>query len=723
MPRQFHEQNNFNGGEWHPKMAARNDLQFYKTSVETLTNFTPTIYGAVERRPGFKYVASTKDSSKRSVLIPFHSPNTGKYVLEFGDYYIRVYQQKGQIIFEDDPYEITSPYSALQTLDIQYEQIGDLMYLTHPNIPVQVLSHLGPTVWSITNVLFFPEASEQDGYQPAGNITLGATSGIGVTVTASADSFLAKDVGRQIVNSRGGFGRGTIVTYTSTTEVEIDIIETFDSTTYNTTDYKLDLSPIDTITITGDGKLGEVITLTTSGAAWRSTDVGRYVKINDGIVEIISYTSTTVVTAEVLKALSAVTATKIWSIEDPAWTALKGYPSSVAFYKGRLWFGRKLTVTGSSSGIYDDLGIGAEDSDAIEFPVQSTISFISSSSEGLIIGCEEINYVIKNRNSNVITPSNVDSLLEVAAPPGALNRKPVSVGSELLYIDNTELGIQALGYAFEQDNLDTTDLLLRAKHFTTKIGLDNIIFVHEPNPVIYAVLKNGEVLCGIYSKREQALGWSKLTTQGVVESICTITENQENEVWCIIKRTINGDTKRYVEVLDVSDGTEPLNGYSDSFITYDGASTTSISGLSHLEGEEVQVKVDGATHRNVTVSSGSITLDAAAEKVTIGLPYTSTLVTLPVVKQFAQGNSMTQRIRTTKPIIRVYNSTIPNVNGQLLPSRAPVDLTNTAVPLYTGDVECNNVGWDRKGQLSITVDKPLPFILLGIYSEIEIGVG
>jgi hypothetical protein len=169
-----------------------------------------------------------------------------------------------------------------------------------------------------------------------------------------------------------------------------------------------------------------------------------------------------------------------------------------------------------------------------------------------------------------------------------------------------------------------------------------------------------------------------------------------------------------------STDTSGYNSYGSGGNTW--LKSSSISGLSPLEGKTVQVKGDGAAQANKTVSSGAITLDSPSGEVIIGLPYTTTVKTLRKHFDINLGSMQGQRVRHIKPILRVYNSAIPTVNGQVLPARSAADKMDKKVPLYSGDLSYGPTGWDDKGQLTIEVSSPFPLQLQGVFGTIEGGV-
>lgn len=149
---------------------------------------------------------------------------------------------------------------------------------------------------------------------------------------------------------------------------------------------------------------------------------------------------------------------------------------------------------------------------------------------------------------------------------------------------------------------------------------------------------------------------------------------------------------------------------------------TSISGLNHLEGAEVQVKADSSLltgEQQKTVVNGTIELDGEYAEVVIGLPYKSRIVTLPREFDIGLGSMQGQRKRWVQPILRVDRSVPPMVNGQTRPNRRPAFNMDEAVPLFTGDLEYSSTNWDTAAQLDIEIEEPFPLRLLGIFGTIE----
>jgi len=215
----------------------------------------------------------------------------------------------------------------------------------------------------------------------------------------------------------------------------------------------------------------------------------------------------------------------------------------------------------------------------------------------------------------------------------------------------------------------------------------------------------------------------------VVESVAVIPGDlNEDQVWLIVKRTVNGATVRYVEYLTPIDfGNNTSDAfYVDSGLTYSGSPATTISGLNHLEGETVTILADGAAHADKTVSSGAVTLDRSASQVHVGLGYTSTLRTMRIEGGSVDGVSQGKVKRIHDVTVRLYETVGAKVGASasatdVIPFRSSADPMDQALGLYTGDktIEFDN-GYDTDGFVTVVQDQPLPLTLLGIYARLEV---
>ena len=217
-----------------------------------------------------------------------------------------------------------------------------------------------------------------------------------------------------------------------------------------------------------------------------------------------------------------------------------------------------------------------------------------------------------------------------------------------------------------------------------------------------------------------------ILTHAKVESVAVISGQEEDQVWVIIKRWINGAEKRYVEYFTPFNFNSDLTSfhYLDSGLSYSGDNTSSLSGLTHLEGESVSIIGEGAAQNNKVVSSGSVSLDTAAEEAKVGLLYTSDLQTMRLDEGY-QETTQTKVKRIYDLSVRFHESVGASVgpNADTLTaidfrdSSASMDLP---VPLFTGDKHIEfDSDYGTEGLVYIKQPQALPMTILGIYPRLE----
>ena len=724
-------QSNFNGGEVTPRLHARIDFNKYDSSLETGINILLLSHGPMEKRGGTRFVFETKDSTKASKLIPFQFDVENSFMFEFGDLYIRFYHNTGSpsvpTIIESSPgvpLEVVTTYTVAQIDAIQFAQNGNAIYLTHPDHTPRTLTRISTTSWTLADEEFSPPPTFQTGERPVSTLTPAATTGNNIVFTASIGHFLAADIGRQLIGDDGGVA--SIITITSPTVCRADIIEAFPSTSaIPSQDWRIDLSPVATLTSTISLTIGGIVTITSDKATWKNSlgvvHIGYYILIQGGVAQITQVTSATVVKAIVLKTITNGTGTLVWTLETPQWTAANGFPRSVTFSEQRIVYGGSKQfverVWGSETAIFDGFGIGAEDDDSYEFDIVagqvSEIQWLESL-DTLVIGTSSSEVTLGGRSGAL---TSLNPLQQPRSYIGSRHKQPVKINDEIVFIQRSDRKVRTFIRDFDNDGYQSEDLTYFALHITEG-DIKQVAVSQDPDIIIWANIEDtGQLIAGTYQKDQDVIGWSRFQIGGTavfVESIAVITDDDKDQLWMIIKRTINGVTKRYVEVLDPT-------VHQDSFFVYDSTPTTVITGLGHLEGETVIILADGAAHPDKTVASGQITLELSASKVIVGLRYTATMKTLKK-EVGSDGNIMqTQKVRPIKTTLRVVNSSIPTLNGNFRPSRVPADLMDTAVPLFTGDIEYASSGWDTKLQWEIVSNDAFPLLVLGIFGSVDVN--
>ena len=160
---------------------------------------------------------------------------------------------------------------------------------------------------------------------------------------------------------------------------------------------------------------------------------------------------------------------------------------------------------------------------------------------------------------------------------------------------------------------------------------------------------------------------------------------------------------------------------TDSAKIYNGVATTTITGLSHLEGETVAVLANGASHPDKIVAGASITLDISATEAEVGLPYTTEVDTVrpEIPTEFGTVQGVIKAwVRINA---RLYKSLGGAINGETIETRNPTHAMDAAPPVYTDDFEVQNLGYDKHGRINIRQSQPYPFTVLSITGVLDIG--
>lgn len=750
MPKVKVIQSNMSSGELAPTAYGRVDIARYVNAAKRLVNVIPQTLGGAKKRPGLQWVASTKDSTKRSKLVPYIIGKDEAYMLEFGDEYMRVFLPTGQAVMSGgSPYEIVTPYDIDALEDIDYSQSEGAMYIFHRAIYPQRLRTFGDAKWDCSPAPFTTVPFAELGDTPSAALTLSAnTIGTGRTMTASSAVFLASDVGRAILWGAGIF---VITAFTDTTHVTGEVKVVFESATIPTGAWNLDSSPQSTLTPSAKDPVGASITLTLSADGWRPTDVGKFVRANSGLIRITAYTNATSATGTVVIALSAVTAVPAlaWTLESSVWGPDDGYPCTGTLHEQRLVVAGTIrnpqTVFGSKTGEPLDHTIGVADDDAYQFPIDS----IQTNQIAYVIGVRNLlvltyggEFAMFSGNEKPITPTNVQ--VKPQSPHGARRVKPVAVGKEVLFVQRAGRKLRAIGYRYDEDGYKSSDLTTLAEHITAS-GIACMAFQQEPDPVLWVALNSGALVSLTFDRDLDVIAWARHSTEGAVESIATIPYGDSEQVWMITRRSVNGSTVRYVERLQPewyplygveAAGVDSIPPDEDPFkwgfqldcaITADDAAgKTTWDGLDHLEGETVMCLADGVEMGEFEVSGGEIVLPRAAKRVLIGLFFSPLVELLPPEIQSASGSVQGDAMSVNEVFMRVVNTAGATVNGsEAIPGRinGPGQLDYPPT-LFSGDEKITGLGWSN-GQPSTVIEQahPFPFHLLAVIRNLTINGG
>lgn len=657
-------QTNFAAGEWSPRLRGRSDLAKYSNALQRLENMIVWPHGGAARRGGTRFVSEVKTSANKTRLVRFEFSVTQAYILEFGDLYVRFYANNGVVESGGLPVEIVTPYTLADVFELQFAQSADTLYITHEDYAPRKLTRTSATAFSLTTIDF------RDGPYRDSN-----------TTTAHL-----------IKVSAGAYTEGTTGA-----------------------------------TMTASGTGNTPFLAAHVGTVWRLV-----LGTAETWVKVTAYTSSTVVTvtlmADVPVALQNVN-TSLWS--EGAWGAVRGYPALVSFFEERLWFAGSVTqpqhIWASVTADFENMSPGTNDDDGIVFRLGANevnvIRWLLPLRGTLLLGTVGGEWTIKASGDAGITPSNITVKLQTAR--GSKRIAPVAVDSTAMFIQRAGTKLRGLNYSFQDDAFVSSDLTLFAQHFG-EFEFESLAYQQEPNSILWLVRADG-ALCGLsWESAQEVLAWHRHILGGafgvgspVVESVATISNGTENQLWLIVKRTVNGATKRYVEYYD-----ETL--MTDCALTYAGAAATTVTGLGHLEGETVKVKGDGAVYPDAVVVGGSVTIEGpAATLIEIGLGYISTLQTMPIDAGSQSGAARGHMARVHQVSILLLDSlgfaisADGGENFDQIPFRSSADPMGEEPALFTGvkRVTLPN-SWGDERSIIVKQEQPLPLNVLGLVAEV-----
>lgn len=510
------------------------------------------------------------------------------------------------------------------------------------------------------------------------------------------------------------------------------------------TGWRLRLSPQTTLDPDIKEPVGAQITFVTAAAAFRAADVGLFVHVYGGVAEITIVDSTTQVRAllysvlaEATNANPAAAPAGAWSLEVPSWSTARGFPRTGEFFQGRLYQASTLaqptTFWGSRADDFDNYAVGIAADDAVEFTLASRkvnrLEWLADN-VALFLGSTGSEHRATGGSPEAPIGGDVIPLVDRLDTIGSAPVQPIVLGRRIVFLDRARQRLYSIGFDLEEDGFLAREITVLSEHILgngAKLG--HLAFARRPDPRLYLVNEAGELVCLTFFPQERVVGFSRFTTDGTFESVAVIPDANRgpDQVWVIVKRTINGATKRYVELVEehhanlesLYDGQRVQMMTDCGVVQVAASATATVTGLTHLEAKTVDVLVNGSYKGTKVVASGSITLDTALavnDVVEVGIPYDSTLVTMRpgipgvVIEGLPRSwNSLFARLKDT------IGGTI---NGQAIQYQAS-DLDE--IGLFTGDRKVLTEGTDTEGRVTVVQDQPYPMTVLGLFGTLQVG--
>jgi hypothetical protein len=449
---------------------------------------------------------------------------------------------------------------------------------------------------------------------------------------------------------------------------------------------------------------------------------------NTGVARVTAYTSPTVVSVVVLNAFGGTDASTNWY--EGAWSTRRGFPSAVALYQSRLaWAGKSKIWMSATDGfdIFDDATEG--DSGPIsrsigQGPVDK-VNWLFAGSR-LVMGTDSTEASIRSSSfDEPLTPT----LFQIRFPSsqGSANVPIVDVDQQGIFVQRGETTVYRLTYS-EATSYDYTSGEVTT--LVPEIGLPSIERMaaqRQPDTRIHCVRGDGTVGLWLNDPAEDVSCWIDIESDGasgVIEDVFVMpTGTVEDRVYYLVKRTIGGQTVRYLEkwALESECQGGAQNKQADSFVAYSGTAATSITGLDHLEGEEVVVWGDSAYQGTFTVSSGTVLLATAVSEAVVGLTYTAQFKSAKLAYATEMGTALTQRkaIPTVGMVMRntykdgvKYGQSFDYLDDLPLVEDEDIVADSKLWTDYDKDTFSFNGTWDTDSRLCLQSQAPKPATIL-----------
>lgn len=753
MPNARKLQTNFTSGELSPRIEGRPDLAKYFNGVSLLENYLIFPQGGIYRAYGTRFVAEVKSSTKATRLVPFIVNRRLAFVLEVGENYVRFYRDSKRVESAGTPVEAVTTYAEADLFNLVWCQSIDVLFIDHASYPPKKLSHFSDTVWGFGNLPLRPPPSFEARTDLNTTLTPAATTGTGISFTAGSAVFLTGDIDRSIVS---GTSRAVITALGGASPNAVatcDILDDFpDTNAIPAGDWFLDKSPTTYLNADKKKPVGGKVTSVgenstgTDQDTFRAADVGKFIKMLGGLTEIKSRTDAKTVKGIIRATMTKATSTTLnpepvpggdWTLEVAMWDATQGFPSTNAFFQGRLFHAASpinpTTLVGSASDSFENYAVGALADQAVQYTIASkqlnAIRWLADLGN-LFIGTEGGIFSAKGPGVDQPLGGDVIPFVRLQNAPGTARIIPVTIGTTAIYVQAGLHRIMDLTYSFDDNAFRALDLTRNSEHICGVDGLkeDQIAWAEEPNRHHFFTRKDGQAVALTYFRvPEDVVGFSRRVTDGLIESQCTIPhpDGDRDQHWMLVKRTINGVTKRYVEVVEDA-APEFINRevpelHTDCAFVYGGAAITHVIGLDHLEGKTVDIIADGSYRGQQVVTGGALPTDLAiaASTLEIGLHYESKCVTMRPALQDAVIEGLPRKWNNVQ--IRVRRTRGGKVNGEDLDFSKGGQPMDSAPTLFEGDIKCKGTDWDTVGKVTIQQTQPYPQEILCMFGELSVG--
>lgn len=674
-------QPSFTAGELSPALWARVDLAKYGSGLKTAVNLFIHPHGGVSNRAGLEFIAEVKDSADEARLIPFQFNTEQSYILEYGDQYARVFRDGGVVLSGMVPYEFATPYLPADLDGLVYIQEADVMYQTHTGHAPRKLSRLADDNWTLTTPTFAPSIAAPAGPGAVATVGAGGTSysyKVAAIATETDEESLPSAVA-SVNNDLSTAGNKNTISWSAVTGAARYVV------------YKLD-----------NGVYGYI-----------------------GGTEGLSFVD---------ENISADLADTPQTANNP-FTGAGNYPRCATFVDQRLAFASTINnpqaVWLSGSANYENFGRAspAKESDAITFRIRARqVNEIRSllPMRGLMVLTSGAEWIVQGADTKYLT-QNVQ--IDNQGYRGASKVQPIVVGNTVLFSQARGGVVRDFSYEFAEDSFTGKDLTVLARHMFEGRDIKQWAYAQAPHSIVYVVLDDGSLVTLTYMKEHDVWGWTRQETDGLFEDVAVIAEGGEDVPYFIVRRTVDGDSKRFIERLHTRQFATVADAFFvDCGLSYEGAPVSTVT-IEHLPNTALVALVDGNVVRDLmSDEDGVVTLPNAGSTIHIGLAYEAKGQTLDLdMGVLQQLGSVQSRWKSVSEVTLRVEKTRglwvgPTEDNLVEYKQRAGEAWNEAIGAFTGDISIG-VGWDwtKGGTTWFVQSDPLPMTILSLMPDVSLA--
>jgi len=737
------------GGEASPFLYPRIDLAKYQTFLKTCKNFFVHAHGGVSNRSGFRYVATTKDSTKKTRIVDYVFSDSQAYALEFGHNYVRFFTDGAQVVTAPStPLEVVTTYDEDDLVDLKFNSSADTIYITHKDYPTKTLTRYGATTWTLADYTANDGPFMPENIDDSLTMTASALNGSTVSLTSSTGYFTAGNIGGLFTLKHYMEGNSQSETFTTTADgTPISCFSTWRIISHGTWSGKFQVQK----SINGGGTwtmirefssaddynantfgteeadspflVRVIATSLTSGSC--SVDITTDPFYQDGICRCTSFSSSTSITVATLVDFGLTTATNAWS--EGSWSDRRGYSSDSVFLQDRLVntgspdepMTLHMTKTSDYTSyirhqnLLDTDGISiilrSRQLNAINglVALQSLLVF-TSSSEWLVAGKDDL-----------FTPTT--TYRKPQGYRGSDGLDPIIVGDTVIYLQSNGQVLRSFAYSFEKDGYTGVDLRIMSSHLFVGHKIVDMAYQQDNDSIIWMVRDDGVLLSMTVMLEQEVIAFARHETDGLVESCCVIPADGYDELWITVVRTLGTFVERMQERVQSTDVMD--NVFLDSFVGNSDTMSTSVTLLDHLEGQNVRIIGDGVVYPAQKVVSGAVTLPEKRLDKYVGLAYNADFGTLDIAKADDKGMVKGRKVKVSNATFEVLNSRggwvgpdEDNLYEAFIPERDSLD---EAPDLFSGPRRVAiGASYSDGGSVFYRQSDPLPITITAVVPEL-----